>query len=71
MLNGTITVIPDPVDETSIQLGTFDRGALGFTWLPVKNVNYGEVSYSLRISYRNESYAAVNEKRIENVFRAY
>jgi hypothetical protein len=53
-------VIPDSVDLSSILLKPILDGGLVITWSPITNVNYGNVSYDIRVSYKNENCTAVS-----------
>lgn len=55
-------VIPQAVDTSSIQLNQVTDGSLVISWLPVANVNYGEVSYDIRVSYIGGNCTAVSSQ---------
>jgi hypothetical protein len=54
------TVIPDSVDASSILLKPMLDGGLVITWSPITNVNYGNVSYDIRVSYKDDNCTAVS-----------
>ena len=53
-------VIPDSVDSSSILLKPILDGGLVITWSPITNVNYGNISYDIRVSYKDENCTAVS-----------
>ncbi len=54
------TVIPDSVDASSILLKPISDGGLVITWSPITNVNYGNASYDIRVSYKDDNCTAVS-----------
>ncbi|KAK4016061.1 hypothetical protein OUZ56_031022 [Daphnia magna] len=55
----TAVVIPDPVDAASILLKPVVNEGLVISWSHVTNVNYGNVAYDIRVSYREDNCTAV------------
>jgi len=54
-------VIPDSVDASSVLLKPTLDGGLVISWSPVTNVNYGNVSYDIRVSYKDDNCTAVSQ----------
>ncbi len=52
-------VIPQAVDPASIQLNQIANGSLIIIWSPTTNISYGEVSYYIRVSYKDDNCTAV------------
>lgn len=57
-------VIPDAVEISSIRLDTMINQELIIVWSPVTNVNYSEVSYDIRVSYRDGNCTAVSQFKL-------
>lgn len=65
-INENINVIPDAIPNASIKvIGTYKL--FNITWDPVVNVNFGHVSYEIKI--KSSKIADINAEQKENVFQ--